>query len=105
MNNRINEIAIRIDELTVDLLVPARASKCINESAINELYKLLDEVKLLVKGAKTIDRKLAGLIFFIYGSLSAEAKYVDYTSPLFMAAAKLEGYLDDILWDSPFGLR
>lgn len=103
MNERIHEIESRINELTTDILVPARTSKSVNEKAFSELYKLLDEVKILVKGTNEISRQLAGLLFFIYTSISAEATHSDYTSPLFIESARLEDYVSRILWDSPFG--
>lgn len=105
MKQRIIEIENRINEISTDILVPARTEKKANSQAFTELYELLDEVKVLVKGADEISRKLAGLLFFIYTSISAEAKHTDYTNPLFIESGRLEDYLDKILWDSPFGRR
>lgn len=102
MRERMNEIIIQIDKLTVDLLVPARVEKTINREAFNKLYLLLDEVQENVKGSNSIDRKLAGLLFFIYTSIQAEAEHCSYPNALFLEAGKLEEYLSEILWDSPF---
>ncbi|MDD2402723.1 MAG: hypothetical protein PHD60_11090 [Clostridia bacterium] len=103
MNDRLREITEEINLLTTDILVPARTSKSKNDEAFTKLYVLLDEVKHIVKGTDMINRELAGLLFFIYTSISAEAKHVDYTNPLFIEAGRLEDYVNKILWDSPFG--
>ncbi len=103
INDRMKKIEESIDVLTLDLLVPLRTSKSINRVAFDELYTLFDELKILLKGEKSIDRKLPGLMFFIYTSVAAEAEHAHYTNPIFIEVARLEGYLDQILWDSPFG--
>lgn len=102
INNRITEITENIDKLTIDLLVPLRGSKYVNKEAFDKLYLLLDELVKLMKDQEVISRKLAGLLFFIYTSVSAEAEHAHYASDIFMVAANLEDYLDKILWDSPF---
>lgn len=102
-NSRIIEIQESINKLTVDLLVPIRTSKTVNKEAFDKLYSLLDELKGLVKGEILINRKLAGLLFFIYTTISAEAEHAHYTNPIFIESGKLEDYLSKILWDSPFG--
>lgn len=103
MENRIIEIEEAINKLTVELLVPIRISKTVNKEAFDKLYVLLDELKELVKGEIMIRRKLAGLLFFIYKSISAEAEHARYSNPIFIETGKLEDYLSKILWDSPFG--
>jgi hypothetical protein len=102
-NDRMREIEDIINELAVDLLVPIRASKIVNKEAFDQLYLLLDEVKISIKGEKLISRKLAGMLFFIYTAVSAEAEHAHYTNAVLIEAGKLEGYLNKILWDSPFG--
>lgn len=103
MNDRIEEITKLINDLTIDLLVPIRTSKLVNKEAFSKFYELLDEVKKLVKGKEVINRKLAGLLFFIYTTISAEAEHANYSSPIFLEVSKTEEYLSEILWDSPFG--
>ncbi len=104
MKDRIEEIKIRIDEIIIDLLVPIRASKTVDQKAFDEFYLILDEVVSLVKGKEEINRELAGLIFFIYTSIEADANHarVDYNHPLFRAVAKVQSYLIEILQGSPF---
>ncbi|GAA0075641.1 hypothetical protein UT300005_00190 [Clostridium sp. CTA-5] len=103
INNKMIEIEESINKLTVDLLVPIRTSKTVNKEAFDKLYLLLDELKILIKGELIISRKLAGLLFFIYTSISAEAEHAHYLSPIFIEVGRLEDYLSKILWDSPFG--
>lgn len=103
INNRIIEIEQSINNLTVDLLVPIRNSKTVNREAFDKLYLILDELKALIKGELMISRRLAGLLFFIYTSISGEAEHAHYSSPVFIEVARLEDYLSKILWDSPFG--
>ncbi|MFF2875006.1 hypothetical protein ACFVR2_01660 [Gottfriedia sp. NPDC057991] len=103
MENRVVEIEKEINKLITDLLIPIRASKAINKEAFDKLFLLLEEVKTLVSGELTINRRLAGLLFFIYTSVSAEAEHTHYSNPIFIVVAKLEDYLGKILWDSPFG--
>lgn len=103
INDRMIEIEESINKLTVDLLVPIRTSKTVNKEVFDKLYLLLDELKALIKGETLINRKLAGLLFFIYTSISAEAEHAHYSSPIFMEVGRLEDYLSKILWDSPFG--
>lgn len=103
INSRIIEIEENINKLSVDLLIPIRTSKTVDKKVFDELYLLLDELKVLIKGELIIRRKLAGMLFFLYTSISAEAEHAHYSSPLFMEVGRLEGYLSNILWDSPFG--
>lgn len=100
--DRIKEIEESINELIIDLLVPIRTSKTVNKEAFDKLYLLLDEVKTLIKGEGVISRNLAGLLFFIYTTVSAEAEHAHYTNAVFIEAGKLEDYLKKILRDSPF---
>lgn len=102
-NERITEIEESISELTVDLLVPIRTSKIVNKEAFDKLYVLLDELKVLIKGEKTISRRLAGLLFFIYTTILAESEHSHYSNPIFIESGRIEDYLSEVLWDSPFG--
>lgn len=63
---------------------------------------ILIELEKELKGEDCMPRKIAGLLFFIYRSLSADAEHCSYNDELFLAVAKLEDMLDRILWDSPF---
>lgn len=96
------EYCVKIDELVLDLLVPARTEKKINIPVFEKFYGLLTELENKLRGEEYIPRKLAGLLYFIYKSLSAEAEHCSYEDELFSAAAKLGDMVDKILWDSPF---
>lgn len=91
-----------IDEMIQDLLIPARTEKKINHEVFNRFYLLLEELEKKFKNEEYISRKIAGMLFFIYTSLSAEAAYCNYDDELFIAVAKVEDMLDKILWESPF---
>ena len=91
-----------IDDLVQDLLIPARTEKKIDMQVFEKFYGILIELENELKGEDSIPRKIAGLLFFIFRSLSAEAEHCSYNNELFIAVAKLEDMLDRILWDSPF---
>lgn len=96
------DIYSSIDELVQDLLIPARMEKKVNREVFDKFYGILLELENEMKGKEYISRKIAGLLYFISTSMSAEAEYCRYDDELFIAAAKLEDMLDRILWDSPF---
>lgn len=91
-----------IDGLVQDLLIPARTEKKLNTQAFEKLYDILIELEKELKGKEYMPRRIAGLLFFVYRSLSADAEHCSYSDELFLAVAKLEDMLDRILWDSPF---
>lgn len=92
----------QINELVLGLLVPARTQKVIDREIFQKFCDILEEIETEVKGEASIQRKIAGLLFFIYRSLSNEVTTNDYKDELFRAVGKLEEILDKILWDSPF---
>lgn len=91
-----------IDGLVQDLLIPARTEKKLNTQAFEKLYDILIELEKELKGKEYMPRRIAGLLFFVYRSLCADAEHCSYNDELFIAVAKLEDMLDRILWDSPF---
>lgn len=96
-----DEFYDRVNELVVDLLVPARITKVLNREAYEKLCAVLQEIDDAVKGKEDIPQKLAGLLFFLYCSLSDQIKGKSYTDELFRAVGTMEGYLRRIL-DAPF---
>ena len=102
MNQKINEIENEINSLILDLLGPIRSSKIIDKTTFNKFYSLLNEVKQLMGGEVYIPRKLVGMLFYIYRTIAAESEHAKYSEPIFIATAKIETYLDEILWDSPW---
>lgn len=102
MNKELIRIQKELDNIIVDLLTSARVTREINNNTLNIFYKLLDDLVENVKGEEFIPRSIAGLLFFIYVSLESNIQNNDYKDPLFLVVAKLEEYLDKILWDSPF---
>ena len=96
-----NEFYDQVNDLVQDLLVPARIHKVLNREAYEKLCVVLQEIEKEVRGKDDIPRKLAGLLFFLYCSLSDQTKGKSYTDELFRAVGTMEGYLRKIL-DSPF---
>lgn len=96
------EIYKEIDDLIQDLLVPARTEKRIDGKTLEKFYSILTELEKEMKGKEVISRKIAGILYFIYVSLSSEITQYNYNDELFMAVARIEDMLDKILWDSPF---
>lgn len=92
----------RINDLLPELLIPARTEKKINIAIYDRFYTILLEIENELKDEIYIPRKIAGLLFFIYVSLSAEAEHCSYNDELFIAVARLEDMIDRILWNSPF---
>ncbi len=92
----------KIDELVQGLLIPARMEKTINKELFDEFCIILNDVENDFHLKEFIPRKLVGLLFFIYRSLSDEVVTNNYKDELFIAVGKLEGILDRIFWDSPF---
>lgn len=92
----------QINDIILDLLGPVRTKKEIKREIFDKLYLILDNIKKEIKGEEVIPRKLAGILFFIYFSLNAEAIHTKYPDAIFMETANIESYLDDIIWDSPF---
>lgn len=93
---RMEEIAKEIDGIILDILLPARSEKKVDEKSFKILFAYLEEIKQGIEGKSMISRKLTGILFFIYVSLSVEASYCDKTSLLFLKVAELESVLDDI---------
>lgn len=92
----------QINQLVQDLLIPARVEKTIDKEAFEKLYEILVKLENEVQGKENISRKIVGLLFFIYCSLSDEVVSNDYRDELFRTVGKLEDILDRIFWDSPF---
>lgn len=92
----------QIDELVLDLLIPARMEKSIDKETFEKFCEILNNIENEVRGKEDIPRKIVGLLFFIYCSLSDEVVSNNYKDELFKAVGKLEDILDRIFWDSPF---
>ncbi|MFG6324294.1 MAG: hypothetical protein K1W35_14930 [Lachnospiraceae bacterium] len=92
----------QINGLILDLLIPVRTEKKLNKEVFLKLCDILEKIEDEVRGKESIQRNIAGLIFFIYRSLSDEVVTNDYKNELFRAVGKLEDILDKIFWDSPF---
>lgn len=87
----------KINELVLDLLLPARAEKKINKKAFNKFCEILNELENKLKGEEYVPKKVIGIIYFISNSLSTEAMYCKYYDEVFIAAGKVEDMLGKIL--------
>jgi len=86
----------RIDDLIVDILVPARTEKKIYKPAFEKFEIILDEIESYYKDQKTIDKSVISVLFFIFNSLSAEAQYCNPKDELFLKTIYLEDKLEII---------
>jgi len=96
-------ISAKIDNIVQNLLVPVRTERKLDSESFELFFEYLDELLDAIRGEEMITRRLTGLLFFIYTSLSGYVRNDDYKDPIFMQVSKLEGYLSEIYWDSPFG--
>lgn len=93
---RMNELAIEIDEMMQDILLPARAEKIANENAFMKLDLVLKEMKQTIDSKDMVSCKLIGRLFFLYSSLISEAQFCKYDSDLFRRVAQFESDLMEI---------
>ena len=73
----------QINGLILDLLIPVRTEKKLNKEVFLKLCDILEKIEDEVRGKESIQRNIAGLIFFIYRSLSDEVVTNDYKNELF----------------------
>ena len=92
----------QIEDLLQDLLIPARMEHIIEKKSFDKLLIILKDLEKEYQGKDNISRDIAGLLFFIYRTLSENIVTNDYTDESFIAMAKLEDTLDKIFWDSKF---
>ena len=83
----------QINDLVLDLLLPARTEKVLNKEALQKFLEILEKIENEVRGKESIQRNVAGLVFFIYRSLSDEVMTDDYKNELFRAVGELEDML------------
>ncbi len=68
--------------------------KTINKKTFENFYEILVNIENEVQGNENISRKIVGLLFFIYCSLSAEVITNDYKDELFRAVGN--GMINEI---------
>lgn len=98
------EIYEEINNLVQALLVPARVEKRIDNDVFEKFCSILEELEKDMKGKEVIPRKIAGILYFIDISLSAEIEHFHYKDDIFMAVSRIEGMISKILWESPFSI-
>jgi hypothetical protein len=71
----IEEIAAKVDGLTLDLLGPLRMSKTIDQGALAQLKEALDALGPLWASEEMVSKKLVGNLWFIFTSMLSEAEH------------------------------
>ncbi|WP_310829386.1 hypothetical protein [Paenibacillus pedocola] len=95
MNEKIHAITIIIETLASDIIESLRR-KIINEPAFVQLYAALDEVYILTRQDKQIDKELAAVLFQIYSQLVTQSSYVYDVSPFVPHIGKMQGMIRKI---------
>lgn len=95
MNEKIHAITRVIDTLATDIIASLRR-KIINEPAFVQLYAALDEVSVLTRDERQIDKELAALLFLIYSQLVTQSNYVYDKSPFVPHIGKMQGMIRKI---------
>jgi len=75
MNDNFAQIVNEIDTLTLDLLVPLRSSKTINQKAISQLIIVIDNLSQLLESQAFVPKELVGKLWFIFTSMLSEAEH------------------------------
>lgn len=99
---RLSEIYDYLKTISLPILLQLRCNKEIDKNLFRELYDSLEEIKRIICKDVMIDRKLAGLLFYIYISISSNVRNLDdYKNPILIEAARIEDYIYDILGYNP----
>ena len=90
----------QINELVQDLLIPARMEHTIDKETFEKFFEILNNIEKEFHEKENIPRKIVGILFFVYCSLSDNIITNDYKNELFRAVGRLEDILDRIFWDA-----
>jgi hypothetical protein len=93
---RIPEIEARLDTLTMEILLPLRASKEVDPGAINELYKLTDDLAVEIGDSADISRRLVGKLWFVFTQMLSEADHTRSPDDILMSAWGYQSRLEKI---------
>jgi len=74
---QLSEFEARLDALTLEILLPLRASKTVMSDSVSKLYELADELAAEMGDAEMVSRRLTGKLWFVFTQMLAEA---DHTS-------------------------
>lgn len=72
---QLDKISKTVDRLSLEILLPLRTSKTLNETAIRELELALDNLEVELKGEVVVPKQLVGDLLFIFASILTEARY------------------------------
>jgi hypothetical protein len=93
---RVPEIEARLDTLTTQILLPLRATKEVDSRAINELYRLVDDLAVEIGESADISRRLAGKLWFIFTQMLSESDHTRSPDDILMSAWSYAGRLEKI---------
>lgn len=91
--------ADEINEIALNILLPARTEKKIGEKDFEKFLSILKRIKENIVNSPIISRKLSGTLFFMYYSLANESQYCEPRSTFFMQVAQVEKYMVSIFGD------
>jgi len=93
---RMDDIADKIEDLTVEIVMTARLNKEISEPAFISLKYLLEELSSGVVNNVALSKKLVGKLFFIYSQILTETFYCTKGSQLLDQFNVITMYLREI---------
>lgn len=96
-NSRVFGAIIRnIDQLVIDLLLPARSEKKVYRKAFDHFYRELDQLILALGEELQMPRELSGLLIMIYVDLASNIRRKNQESVLSKELKVYKGYLEQI---------
>lgn len=73
--SRIDELEARLDELTIAILLPLRASKELDRQSLASLNLLVNDLTIEVGNTQEFSRRLTGKLWFIFTQMLSEADH------------------------------
>lgn len=92
-----NEFFEKLEKASLDILLPLRSSKIINNSGVNEMNKMLDIINKKYKGEEMIPKKIIGILISLFASMITEASYAKQPDDINKVAWEFEEKLEKIL--------
>jgi hypothetical protein len=93
---RLPELEARLDALTLEILLPLRASKEVDSEAVNRLYEVVDDLAAEIGGSDVVPRLLTGKLWFVFTQMLSEAEHTRSPDEILMSAWAYESRLEKI---------
>ena len=90
MTTVLSDIERRLDEITTSLLIPLRANKTVDPSAMGRMRVLLADLGTALDGRSEAPKSLVGKLYFVYISMLAEADHAKVPGPIIHAAGEVD---------------